>query len=79
MKAKAALEALRGERTLQEIASKRYVQPNRAGARKRPAVARPGRVRCGEIADIPVARGFLRLATIAGRDLPTARLSAVLR
>lgn len=56
-----------GERTRREIASKRYVQPDRAGARKRQAVARLDRVLCGEIADIPVARGFLRLPAISGR------------
>ena len=68
-----------GERTHPETASKRHVHPNRAGARKRRAVERPGRVRCGEIANIPAARGFLNLAAISGRALPIARLSAVLR
>ena len=67
-----------GERTHLETAWKRHVHPNRAGARKRQAVERPGRVRCGEIANIPAARGFLWLAAILGQALQTARLSAVL-
>ena len=37
-KAKIALEALRGERTLQEIASQYQVHPNQVGAWKRQAV-----------------------------------------
>ena len=37
-KAKIALEALRGDRTLQEIASKHQVHPNQVGAWKRQAV-----------------------------------------
>ena len=37
-KAKVALEALRGDRTLQEIASKHQVHPNQVGAWKRQAV-----------------------------------------
>ena len=37
-KAKIALEALRGDRTLQEIASKYQVHPNQVGAWKRQAV-----------------------------------------
>ncbi len=37
-KAKIALEALRGDRTLQEIASKHQVHPNQVGAGKRQAV-----------------------------------------
>ena len=38
LKAKVALEALRGERTLQEIASQYQVHPNQVGAWKRQAV-----------------------------------------
>ena len=38
LKAKVALEALRGDRTLQEIASKYQVHPNQLGAWKRQAV-----------------------------------------
>ena len=37
-KAKLALEALRGARTLQEVASKHQVHPNQVGAWKREAV-----------------------------------------
>ncbi len=37
-KARIALEALRGDRTLQEIASKHQVHPNQVGAWKRQAV-----------------------------------------
>ena len=37
-KAKIALEALRGERTLQEIASRHQVHPNQVGAWKRQAI-----------------------------------------
>lgn len=79
MKAKAALEPLRGARTYREIALERYVQPDRAGTRKHQAAARPGRVRCGEIASIPVTRGSLRPAATSGRALPIIRLSAVRR
>ena len=38
LKAKVALEALRGERTLQEIASQHQVHPNQVGAWKRQAI-----------------------------------------
>ncbi len=38
LKAKVALEALRGERTLQEIAAQYQVHPNQVGAWKRQAV-----------------------------------------
>ena len=38
MKAKIALEALRGDRTLQEIASRHQVHPNQVGAWKRQAI-----------------------------------------
>ena len=38
LKAKVALEALRGDRTLQEIASQHQVHPNQVGAWKRPAI-----------------------------------------
>ena len=38
LKAKVALEALRGDRTLQEIASKYQVHPNQVGAWKRQAI-----------------------------------------
>ena len=41
LKAKAALEALRGDRTLQEISSKHQVHPNRVGAWKRQAMEGP--------------------------------------
>ncbi len=37
-KAKVALEALRGERRLQEVASKHQVHPNQVGAWKRQAI-----------------------------------------
>ena len=37
-KAKIALEALRGDRTLQEIASRHQVHPNQVGAWKRQAI-----------------------------------------
>ena len=37
-KAKIALEALRGDRTLQEIASRHQVHPNQGGAWKRQSV-----------------------------------------
>ena len=37
-KSKIALEALRGDRTLQEIASKHQVHPNQVGAWKRQAI-----------------------------------------
>ena len=43
-KAKIALEALRGDRTLQEIASKHQVHPNQVGAWKRQAVEGLGEV-----------------------------------
>ena len=43
-KAKIALEALRGDRTLQEVASKHQVHPNQVGAWKRQAVERLGEV-----------------------------------
>ena len=38
LKAKVALEALRGDRTLQEIASQHQVHPNQVGAWKRQAI-----------------------------------------
>ena len=38
LKTKIALEALRGDRTLQEIASKHQLHPNQVGAWKRQAV-----------------------------------------
>ncbi len=38
LKAKVALEALRGERTLQEIASKHQVHPNQVSIWKRQAM-----------------------------------------
>ena len=43
VKAKVALEALRGERTLQEIASQHQVHPNQVGAWKRQAMEGSGR------------------------------------
>ena len=43
-KAKSALEALRGARTLQEVASKHQVHPNQVGAWKRQAVEGLGEV-----------------------------------
>ena len=43
LKAKVALEALRGERTLQEIASQHQVHPNQVGAWKRQAMGGIGR------------------------------------
>ena len=43
LKAKVALEALRGDRTLQEIASQHQIHPNQVGAWKRPAIEGPGR------------------------------------
>ncbi len=43
-KARIALEALRGDRTLQEIASKHQVHPNQVGAWKRQAIAGLGEV-----------------------------------
>ena len=43
-KAKIALEALRGDRTLQEIVSKHQVHPNQVGSWKRQAVAGLGEV-----------------------------------
>ena len=42
--ARIALEALRGDRTLQEIASKHQVHPNQVGAWKRQAIAGLGEV-----------------------------------
>ena len=44
LKAKVALEALRGDRTLQEIASKCQVHPNQVGAWKRQAIEGLGEV-----------------------------------
>ena len=44
LKAKVALEALRGDRTLQEIASQHQVHPNQVGAWKRQAIEGPGQV-----------------------------------
>ena len=44
LKAKIALEALRGDRTLQEIASKHQVHPNQVGAWKRQAIEGLGKV-----------------------------------
>ena len=44
LKAKIALEALRGDRTLQEIASKHPVHPNQVSAWKRQAIAGLGEV-----------------------------------
>ena len=44
LKAKIALEALRGDRTLQEIASKHQVHPNQVGAWKRQAIEGLGEV-----------------------------------
>ena len=38
LKAKVALEALRGDRTLQEVASQHQVHPNQVGAWKRQAI-----------------------------------------
>ena len=38
LKAKVALEALRGERTLQEIASQHQVHPNQVGAWRRQVI-----------------------------------------
>ena len=38
LKAKVALEALRGDRTLQEIASQHQIHPNQVGAWKRQAM-----------------------------------------
>ena len=43
-KEKIALEALRGERTLQEIAAQRQVHPNQVGACKRQAAERVAEV-----------------------------------
>ena len=40
LKAKVALAALRGDRTLQEIASQHQVHPNQVGAWKRQAMER---------------------------------------
>ena len=50
LKAKVALEALRGDRTLQEIASKHQVHPNQVSTWKRPSDRRAWRgalERCG--------------------------------
>ena len=44
LKAKVALEALRGDRTLQEIASKHQVHPNQVSTWKRLAIERLGEV-----------------------------------
>ena len=44
LKAKVALEALQGDRTLQEIASKYQVHPNQVGAWKRQAIEGLGEV-----------------------------------
>ena len=44
LKAKIALEALRGDRTLQEIASKHQVHPNQVSAWKRQAIEGLGEV-----------------------------------
>ena len=43
LKAKITLEALRGDRTLQEIASKHPVHPNQVSAWKRPGDCWSGR------------------------------------
>ena len=43
LKAKIALEALRGDRTLQEIASKHQVHPNQVSTWKRQAIERAWR------------------------------------
>lgn len=37
-KARVALEALHGDRTIQEIAAKHWVHPNQVSTRKRPAI-----------------------------------------
>ncbi len=42
-KAKIALEALRGDRTIQEIASRHQVDPNQVSTWKRQAMDGPGR------------------------------------
>ena len=44
LKAKLALEALRGDRTLQEIASKHHVHPNQVSTWKRQAIKGFGEV-----------------------------------
>ena len=44
LKAKIALDALRGDRTLQEIASKHQVHPNQVSAWKRQAITGLGEV-----------------------------------
>ena len=44
LKAKVALEALRGDRTLQEIASKHQVHPNQVSTWKRQAIEGLGEV-----------------------------------
>ena len=46
LKAKVALEALRGERTLQEIASKHQVHPNQVSTWKRQAIEGLGEGYC---------------------------------
>ena len=58
-KARVALDALRGDRTIQEIAAKHKVHPNQVSTWKRQAVDGPGEVS---------SNGFER----AGRDHETA-------
>ena len=60
LKAKIALEALRGDRTLQEIASRHQVHPNQVGTWKRQAME-------------GLAGGFLRAEGSAGRGITRAR------
>ena len=75
LKAKIALEALRGDRTLQEIGSRHQVHPNQVGAWKRQAIEglaevfskgaeRRTRDHEGEVCDLHAKIGEL----IVGRD-----------
>ena len=61
LKAKIAREVLRGDRTLQEIASKHQVHPNQVSAWKRQAIAGLGEVRelHAKIGELTVERDFL--------------------
>ena len=58
-KKRVALEALRGDRTVQAIAAKHEVHPNQVGTWKRQAIVEDGR-RCRRVDDNPSVRQALR-------------------
>ena len=64
-KKRVALEALRGDRTVQAIAAKHEVHPNQVGTWKRQAVE--GWTRCSPAADRPARRSTRRRSATCTR------------